>query len=286
MIRFMSEERLETKSLIDKVLDVDSRVIFLLLAIVLIVPIARPIGFPISVSHYTADLYSYVEGLESGSLVLIWNNMGWGWWPSEYRPATIAFTQYLIDNGIKFISVSGGPDDPLIWDHIVTDILDLKDYEYGVDYLVLGYLPGFEAAKASFASEIHTLVKKDYLQGKTMDQFSIMDGVEDATAFDLVVEISATPAEIIIRQFYTAYDVPVGLIGSAGMFSDFLPFYASKQIVGFTCGLSGGAELEYLTNSPRWGMAALDALSTSHILMVILICFSNALYFIKKRKVT
>jgi len=281
----MSEEKVETKSLIDKALDLNPKVIFILLAIVLVVPTARPIGFPIAVSPYTMDLYNYIENLEPGSLVLFWNNMGWGWWPAEYRPATIALTQYLIDNDIKFISVSGGLDDPLIWDHIVTNLLDLKGYEYGVDYLVLGYLPGFEAAKSSFATDIHALVKIDYMEGKPIDQFPIMDGVDDATSFDLVIEISSTPAEIIIRQFYTAYDTPVGLIGSAGMFSDFLPFYAANQIVGFTCGLRGGAEYEYLTNSPKWGIAALDCLSTSHILMIILICVSNALYLIKKWKV-
>ena len=278
----MSEGRAERKSLIDKVLDIDARVIFLLLLIVLVVPIARPIGFPIAVSPYTRDLYNHVEGLEPGSLVLFWNNMGWGWWPSEYRPATVSCVQWMIDKGVKFISVSGSADDPLIWDHLLKNLLDLKDYKYGEDYLLLGYYPGGEAAKANFASDIRAMVKVDYLENKPIDEFPIMTGVNDATAFDLVIEISATPAEIILRQFYTAYNTPVGLIGSAGMFSDFLPFYAARQIVGFTCGLRGGAEFEFLTNKPRWGIAALDALSTSHILMVILLCLSNVFYFVKK----
>ena len=278
----MSEGRAERKSLIDKVLDIDARVIFLLLLIVLVVPIARPIGFPIAVSPYTRDLYDYMEGLEPGSLVLFWNGMGWGWWPSEYRPASVSCVQWMIDKGVKFISVSGSADDPLIWDHLLKNLLDLKDYKYGEDYLLLGYYPGGEAAKANFASDIRAMVKVDYLENKPIDEFPIMTGVNDATAFDLVIEISATPAEIILRQFYTAYNTPVGLIGSAGMFSDFLPFYAARQIVGFTCGLRGGAEFEFLTNKPRWGIAALDALSTSHILMVILLCLSNVFYFVKK----
>lgn len=278
----MSGGKVRPKSLIDRALDLDSRIIFLLLLIVLVVPIARPIGFPISVSSYTNDLYNYVEGLEPGSLVLFWNGMGWGWWPSEYRPATIAFVQQLIDKGVKFISISGTADDPLIWDHILKDIIDLKNYEYGVDYLLMGYYPGGETAKANFASDIRAMVQIDYLENKPIDQYPIMNGVNNAKAFDLVIEISSTPAEILLRQFYTAYDVPCGLIGSAGMFSDFLPFYASGQIVGFTCGLRGGAEYEYLTSKPRWGIAALDALSTSHILMVILLCLSNVLYLIKK----
>ena len=278
----MSEGRAERKSLIDKVLDIDARVIFLLLLIVLVVPIARPIGFPIAVSPYTRDLYDYMEGLEPGSLVLFWNGMGWGWWPSEYRPATVSCVQRMIDKGIKFISVSGTADDPLIWDHLLKNLLNLKDYEYGEDYLLLGYYPGGEAAKANFASDIRAMVTVDYLENKPIDEFPIMTGVNDATAFDLVIEISSTPAEILLRQFYTAYGVPCGLIGSAGMFSDFLPFYSARQIVGFTCGLRGGAEFEFLTNKPRWGIAALDALSTSHILMVILLCLSNVFYFVKK----
>lgn len=278
----MSEGRAERKSLIDKVLDIDARVIFLLLLIVLVVPIARPIGFPIAVSPYTRDLYNHVEGLEPGSLVLFWNGMGWGWWPSEYRPAVVSCVQNMIDKGVKFISVSGSADDPLIWDHMLKNILNLKDYKYGEDYLLLGYYPGGEAAKANFASDIRAMVKVDYLENKQIDEFPIMTGINDATGFDLVIEISSTPAEIILRQFYTAYNTPVGLIGSAGMFSDFLPFYAAHQIVGFTCGLRGGAEFEFLTKKPRWGIAALDALSTSHILMVILLCLSNVFYFVKR----
>ena len=160
----MSEEKSKEKSLIDQVLNIDSRWIFLLLSIVLIIPLVRPIGFPIAISSYTRDFYNYISGLEPGSLVLIWSTMGWGWWPSEYRPATIAFVQYLIDNDIKFITICGHPDDPLIWDHIVHDLIDLKDYEYGVDYLILGYYPGEEAAKAAFASNVRSIVKTDYLE--------------------------------------------------------------------------------------------------------------------------
>ena len=278
----MSETKNKPKNLIDKILDLDSRVIFLLLLIVLIVPIVKPIGFPIAVSSYTRDLYNYIDKLKPGSLVLFWTEMGWGWWPSEYRPAAVACVQFMINKGIRFISVSGVADDPLIWDHMIKDLLDLKNYKYGVDYLVLGYYPGGETAKANFARDIRAMVKTDYLENKPIDQFPIMNGVNDARAFNLVIEISATPAEIILRQFRTAYGTPVGLIGSAGMFSDFLPYYASGQIVGFTCGLSGGAELEYLTRMPRWGLAALDALSTSHILMVILLCLSNGIYLVKK----
>jgi hypothetical protein len=278
----MSKGKTEKKSLFDKVLDLDSRIIFLLLLIVLVVPIAKPIGFPIAVSPYSQKLYNYVEGLKPGSLVLFWSEMGWGWWPAEYRPGTVAIVQRLIEKGVKFIAISGVADDPLIWNYIVTNILDLKDYKYGTDYLVLGYYAGVEAARANFAKNINAMVSVDYIQNKPIDQFPIMNGVTNAKSFDLVIEISSTPAEITIRQFYTAYGTPCGFIGSAGMFSDYLPYFASGQIIGFTCGLSGGAEFEFLFNKPRWGMAALDALSTSHILMVILLCLSNVIYFIKR----
>ena len=215
--------------------------------------------------------------MEPGSLVLNWNSMSWGFWPTEYRPGAVAVVQHMIDRGLKIVFISWGPDGPLISELMFEELLDLKDYTCGEDYVQLGFYAGQETALASFASNVRSLVKVDYY-GTPIDQLPIMNDVNDATAFDFVIDYSGTPAERILRQYHTPYDIPVGFVYISGMFPDAIPYYSSGQMVGFVNGLRGGAEYELLINKPRWGAASLDSLSTSHIFYAFLVVMVNVLY--------
>jgi hypothetical protein len=273
----MTTTKEQEKDLVNKILDIDPRYLWIVLFILLAITIVRPLGFPLTISPYTKDLYDHIETLEPDSLVLCWNQMSWGFWPTEYRPGAVALVQHLIDNDIKFVFISWGAEGSLIFEQMHTELLDMKDYVYGEDYVDLGFYAGFETALAAFAKDVNGLVKEDYY-GTPLSQLPIMEGVNDANAFDLVIDFSGTPAERILRQYHTAYDLPCGFVYISGMFPDAIPYYSSGQMIGFVNGLRGGAEYEILINKPRWGAASLDALSTSHIFYGILVIFVNILY--------
>jgi hypothetical protein len=267
----------EEKDLIKKILDINPRYLWIVLFVLLAIPIISPLGFPLTISPYTEDIYDYIDAMEPGSVVLNWNSMSWGFWPTEYRPGAVAVVQHMIEKDLKLVFISWGAEGPLISELMFQDLLDLQDYKYGEDYVQLGFYAGGETALTSFAEDVRGLVKTDYY-GTSIDQLPIMNGINDATAFDLVLDYSGTPAERILRQYHTTYDLPCGFVYLSGMFPDAIPYYSSGQMIGFVNGLRGGAEYELLTNRPRWGAASLDALSTSHIFYAILVVFVNVLY--------
>jgi len=58
-------------SVIEKLRNIDRRFIFVAIALTVIVPLLRPIGFPIAVSPSVQRLYDAIEQLPPGSKVLM-----------------------------------------------------------------------------------------------------------------------------------------------------------------------------------------------------------------------
>ncbi len=260
----------------------DPRYIYLGFALLLILPIVIPFGLPIQVTSYTRDLYNYVEkNIGKGDKVLLWGTMSTGWWPTEYRPGIVAFTQHLFNKGAKLYFISDGNEDPLLVDTVFS-LVDKGQAKYGVDYVNLGYYAGGEVAMSSFAKDVQSLVKTDYY-GTSVDRLPMMKEVKTAKDFKLVMHVTGQPAEWLLRQYKTAYGIDCGWVGSSGMVAIFLPYYASGQVVGFLAGLRGGAEYETLTRRPGIGLASTDAMSIGHLYFAFIIVLANVIYLAQKK---
>ena len=51
--------------------NVDRRILYLLMGFVLLVPLVKPMGLPISVSEYTENVYNEIEKLSPGDRVFL-----------------------------------------------------------------------------------------------------------------------------------------------------------------------------------------------------------------------
>lgn len=51
--------------------NVDRRILYLLIGFVLLVPLVKPMGLPISVSEYTENVYNEIEKLSPGDRVFL-----------------------------------------------------------------------------------------------------------------------------------------------------------------------------------------------------------------------
>ncbi len=183
----------------------------------------------------------------------------------------------------------GREQGPLLAEKTITYI-DTKGKEYGDDYVNIGFFAGAEAAMASFASDIPGLVKVDYY-GTPIDQLSVMDGLMDLNDIDLFICLwSGTPGwGEYLRQWYTPYEIPVigGTLGINGPGA--APYVAAGQLKGLVVGLRGGAEYEKLINKPGEAISGMDAITTSHLLVIAFVIFGNIGYFASRgmrRKVT
>ena len=57
--------------MLKKIMQIDRRIIFILVALAVIIPTLLKVSFPITVSEPTRKLYDYIEDLPPGSTVLI-----------------------------------------------------------------------------------------------------------------------------------------------------------------------------------------------------------------------
>ena len=63
--------------MIEKLMNIDRRVVFILVALAVIIPSLLSVSFPITVSQPTRSTYDYIDALPAGSTLMI----GFKLWP-------------------------------------------------------------------------------------------------------------------------------------------------------------------------------------------------------------
>ena len=143
----------------EKFMNMDRRIIFLLVALVVIIPTLIPVRLPIAVSEPTQKLYDYIEELPSGSNIIIAFDYG----PSslaEPEPMAKAVMQHCFSRGIKVIGMTLYPNTPTLADKLMRKIADENNAVYGEDYVFLGYRPGALQVILGMGTDIASVFEK------------------------------------------------------------------------------------------------------------------------------
>ncbi len=261
----------------------DMRYIYLAFIVLLVIPIVRPLGLPVLISPSTSNLYDFVENkIGKGDRVLLWGDMTFAWWPTDFKPGVIAMSQHFFNKGAKLYFISIGPEDPMIVDMMLKTI-DKGAARYGADYVVLGYYSGGEVALSSFAKDVRGLVKTDYY-GTGIDQLPMMKEVNDAKDFKCVIALSSRPVEWFLRQYKSAYGIPVGWATTSGLVGTIIPYFASGQVTGYIAGLRGGAEYETLMKKRGIGLASTDAVSIGNLYFAAIMILACVVHFAQRKE--
>ena len=135
----------------------DRRLIYVIIFFLVLGPSLRPIGLPIAVSESTITFYSYLQDLDEADVV-------WAAWQTgfsaynELEAGIIATYREVIKSGAKMVVAFGTVEDIAVFRivfgdqeagirGILTPELEEYDYNYGEDYVVLGYV--FECEEMS-----------------------------------------------------------------------------------------------------------------------------------------
>ncbi|HHY11653.1 MAG TPA: hypothetical protein GX529_03390 [Firmicutes bacterium] len=260
--------------------DIDKRVLYVLLVLVLLIPMVRPIGIRISISHWTTKAYEQLSRLEPGDTVICdfgYNVDG----APDVEPIAKAIFRDLFDRNIKIITVSLNAQGPMIAEKL------LLPYEesgkvYGTDFCNLGFMAGGETALAAYARDLKRTFPRDW-RGNTTSTLPILQGITGAPDTKAWIFFTDSSAEAWVRQ---VGDLDVPMIGAVITVAapQAEPFVHSGQLSGLLTGLRSAAEYEIVTNRPGGAVAAMDAQSLGHILITIFIVFGNISYFVKRSK--
>ena len=262
----------------------DRKIIYALMFVVLVIPVVRPLGLPLPISDMTRDSYQAVENLPSGSNVMVAAYISIGLWP-EVEPGTIVMLKHLLRKPVKFVIVCWAADEAKLMEGALAKVSDFareNNKKYGVDYVNLGFIPGMETAMAAFAKDVWATAPSD-MYGTPISQLPVMSGIKTAKDFALVLFITGSDVAAMIRQYVSAYGSKMVAFATIGWVPSFTPYLSSGQLVGLVPGVTGGAQYELLMKSPGAGLATTDALSLGFIYLVVLAILGNVLWNIERR---
>jgi hypothetical protein len=272
------------KSIWDTLENIPREVLYTILLIVFVIPMVSPLGLPISVSANVIKWYDYIEDLPAGSVVMIDFGYSGGGEP-ELGPMAVAVYHHLFSKeGIKVIAMSTSIEGPQLWDKAMAEINPEQRHgaQYGVDYIHIGYISGGETAMAAVGKDLRATTSTDY-RGTPLDQYPIMDGIVDATSFDLIIcyTTGGDQSEGWVRQWYTVYGTPYLCSVLAMMVPTMLPYQNAGQIISVTSGAQAG-EMEFLVRVPARGIKSADVITLTHILCLIYVAIGNIAYLGKR----
>ncbi len=273
-------------SFFDKFENLDRRWVYLLSWLFVLFPLMFPLGLPVPINKESQQWYKAISDIPDGSTVVFAPMYGTSGMP-ELFPMTLATMHQLWSKDVKIIVVSFWAEGPLVFTQLLNQ-MNPTTYgkTYGVDWINLGYIPGSEPAMRAFGDDMAKAVAKDYIEGKNLSEFPIMQNVNNAEDIDLIISIeTGTPGLTEwLRQWQEPYRVPI-VVGCIGVSAPGMaPFLQSGQLSALLPGLTSSAEYELLINRKGLAIAGVDAVSMSHILIVILVVLGNIGYFVNRGK--
>lgn len=268
--------------MLQKLAHMDRRIIYAVVFLSLSIPLISPIGMQVSVDPSTEALYALIDGLPSGSRVMVSMDTSPGGY-GELSSGAAAVLNHLAQKDIKVIAVGFFDTGPSLMETAFGGSA-YKSKVYGTDYTNLGYLAGAENAISAVAKNIPGSFPKDYRGNDTAGQ-PVMQGVKTAKDLALVITISSGTPGVPewIRQVGDPMDVPIATLLVAVNVPNMTPYLQAKQLVGMIPSMKGAAGYERLMGVKGLGTAGMDAQSVSHLAILGFAILGNIVYFLNKK---
>lgn len=273
----------------ERLMSIDRRWVFLVLAIFVVVPLI--VGFSVKpvVSDEVRAIYDFVESLQPGQNLLVAIDYD----PNalaELHPMAFAIMEQALAKRLKLITLTLSQNGAGMAEQAVKSVVDsVKMYHnytpvYGQDYVFLGYRPYFALVILGMGQNFRIPFPQDYYNNP-LDSLPLMAQVQNYDQVEGVIDITGSNvADAWIAYGNGRYGVKVALGLTGVSASDYYPFYQSKQIIGLMGGMKGAAEYEYLCNNPGPAIEAMGVQTFAHIVIIGFIVIGNIGYFLDKRE--
>ena len=272
------------KDLIEKVLKIDRRLIFLALTILLVFPIVKPLGLPNkNLGNEVKALYEKVESLPPGSFFMLSMDYDPATRP-ELHPQAIAVLKHAFRKNLRvmILTLNTGATGLIdeVAERLPKDIAPGK--AYGKDYVILPYQPNPVAVMTQLGMDMYQIYDKDR-DGTPLKGMEVMKGIRNVKDMRLCMCITGT-AMLDYWIAYTADKFKVPFAGGTTAVSQmgYAPYLQTGQLKGLMGGMKGAADYETLIDAKEKGTAGIDALSLAHIMVIGLILVANAMMVIKR----
>jgi hypothetical protein len=244
-----------------------------------------PLGLPIPVTEMTKATYRAVENLNEGDIILVDQGYGAGTIAS-HEPGFVVVFKHAMRKGLKLVICSTSVEGPLLLDSALRKINpESKGYEYGRDWLHVGYVAGGEPAYAAIIQDFASTFTMDY-EGTPLSGMSLAQELAAPTyekiAMVYVQSAGGDVCEGWIRQSAVRYDIPMIQQPLEMMVPTILPYFP-VNCQGIMNGGIGAAEYESFSGLPGEAVKLSDMLSMGGLVVLIFLILGNIGWFIRPK---
>ena len=281
----------------EKLGKIDRRIIYAILALVVIVPLIVTIKLPSKVRAMprTQDVFNFVDNIDPSSqrkALMLSVDYDPQVQP-ELTPQLEAVVRHAFAKGIPIVVVSPLS---LLGVNISVDVLTRlareHNKEYGKDYVILGWVPGDIAVILGMGKSIEQTYRVDN-DGTPIGQIPMMSDIRSYDDVGLIVTFTGSSAySTWVVYAYTPFKVPVAVGTTAVSIADIYPLLGSRQLIGMLGGMKAGAEYERLVKDKYFpdkdiflrATQSLPALSASLVVIMLFVIIGNISFFATRRK--
>jgi hypothetical protein len=269
--------------------NIDSRWIYALLLLFVIVPLLAPdLPLPTVPSAQSVQFYDTVEHVAAttpNKLVVVSSLWEGGSRGEQQWQARAIFTHLMLLH-LHFATMTFDTQNATLTHQLVESLAPKYGYVYGRDWVDWGYKPyqSMVSVLQGLTTDIPGTIDKD-ANGTPVGSIAVMRGVKSIDDVGLIVII--TPANDLpywIGLVQGVDHTPMVYAPTAVMAPDSFPYLDSGQLSGLMIGIKGAGDYEYLletrghTNAKSFGTRAMSALSLIYLLLIILVVIGNIGY--------
>jgi hypothetical protein len=266
----------------------DRRIIFLLMALGVLIPLLFPLGLKEHVTDPVQNVYDFIENVPNDKPIILSTDYDASVLPEVY-PMTLSILRHAFEKDIQVIGLTLHPAGTGLGLMAMDQIGQEYGKEYGKDYAFLGYKAGISGVILGMGEDIHDVFPQDYY-GNNVDTLDILREVRnyDDVSFLITFAASSIP-ESWIMYANSRYGQEVACGVTAVMAADFYPYLQTGQFVGMLAGMKGASEYETLIedagyfDGPKPASRGMDANSIAHLLIMVFVIIGNIGFLASKK---
>jgi len=275
-------------SIVKKMLNIDGRILFVIMFIAVAFPLLHPIVLPMVIQPYSQQAYDFANSIPNGSYVLVEGGNIAATDPA-CGPALSLFVYHMMTKNCKLVFFELTAEGAF-WTQKEINVGLGKlpasvPAQNGVNWVNLGYIAGQESGAAALAANIRSTVSKDYF-GTSIDTIPMMNNINTAKDFQAAFWFGGSEGSVPygVRQLVMPYNLPLGASCTTNEAPNYSPYLQAGQLKGLFAGVRGSAEYEFLMGVPGTALGQSMATNIGGLYWLILILLGNILYFISRAR--
>jgi hypothetical protein len=276
----------------------DRRIIYLILALVVMLPLIIPSVQKVRVMTPVNKLFDAIDAIPDDRILMIDFDYDPQTLP-EIEPMGIAVLRHAFEKRIRVavlslyvqpLGLAKKALDQVTEEFNIRATSHADSIIYGRDYVFLGWQPPPIVPLLGMGISITNVYRRDYYGYRT-DSLPMMAKVKNFNDVGILVSLSGATAPLWwVAYSQTRFGVAVGAGITAVSASEFYQYYQTGQFSGLMIGMKGAAEYEELVETKlmlkgrRKASEALGSLTAAHLTMIAFIIIGNVGYFVQRRR--